>query len=42
MNESEELQFRRSGGKEVRAFNVGCCMPYMNYEPRTLKEILAG
>lgn len=24
----------------VRAYNVGCMMPYMNYEPRTLKEIL--
>ena len=23
-----------------RAYNVGCMMPYMNYEPRTLKEIL--
>lgn len=41
MNESEELQFRRGGGKEVRAFNVGCSLPYMNYEPRSLKEILA-
>lgn len=24
----------------ARAYNVGCMMPYMNYEPRTLKEIL--
>ena len=24
----------------TRAYNVGCMMPYMNYEPRTLKEIL--
>lgn len=25
-----------------RAFNVGCMMPYMNYTPRTLDEIIAG
>lgn len=24
----------------ARAYNVGCMMPYMNYEPCTLKEIL--
>lgn len=24
----------------ARAFNVGCMLPYMNYTPRTLKEIL--
>ena len=28
------------GGKEIVAYNVGCMKPYMNYEPRTLKEIL--
>lgn len=42
MNQSEELSLRRSGGKEVRAINVGCMKPYINYEPRTLKEILDG
>ncbi len=40
INESEELSLRRNGGKTVRAYNVGCMKPYMNYEPRTLKEIL--
>lgn len=24
------------------AYNVGCMLPYMDYEPRTLKEILEG
>jgi calcineurin-like phosphoesterase family protein len=42
MNESEELSLRRQGGKHIRAFNVGAMMPYINYEPRTLKEILAA
>lgn len=27
-------------GKMPRAYNVGCMKPWMNYEPRTLKEIL--
>lgn len=41
MNRSEELKLRRQGEKPFRAINVGCMMPYMNYEPRTLKELLA-
>lgn len=41
MNLSEELSLRRHGGEHIRAINVGACMPYMNYTPRTLKEILA-
>jgi len=40
MNDSEELSLRRTGGKKIRAINVGCMKEYMNYEPRTLKEIL--
>lgn len=40
MNDSEELSLRRQGGRKSRAINVGCMMPYMNYEPRTLAEIL--
>ena len=39
MNESEELHFNNDD-KKVRAFNVGCCMPYMNYEPQTFESIL--
>lgn len=40
MNHSEEWQFRRPQEPVFRAYNVGCMMPYMNYRPRTLKEIL--
>lgn len=29
-------------GYNAMAFNVGCMMPYMNYTPRTLEEILAA
>lgn len=42
MNESEELSLRRHGGQTIRAINVGCMHSYMNYEPRTLKEILSA
>jgi len=40
MNKSEELSLRRHGGKKIQAINVGCMHPWMDYEPRTLKEIL--
>lgn len=40
INNSEELSLRRHGGEEIFAYNVGCMMPYMDYEPRTLKEII--
>ncbi len=36
MNEN----FRHEGESRMRAFNVGCMQPYMNYEPKSLKEIL--
>ena len=42
MNESEELSLRRQGGQKIIAINVGCMMPYMGYEPRTLQELLQG
>lgn len=42
MNASEELSFRRSGEETIRAINVGACMKWMHYEPRTLKEILSA
>ena len=35
MNELRQLQ-----DIPMRAYNVGCMMPYMDYTPRTLKEIL--
>lgn len=31
---------RIKGDKQLCAYNVGCMMPYMNYEPRTLEEIV--
>ena len=27
--------------KECRMFNVGCMMPWMDYTPRTLDQIIA-
>lgn len=40
LNENKKLEIQ--GGKRIRAINVGCMMPYMGYEPRTLKELLAS
>ena len=37
-----DLSGRRPGEKEIRAYNVGCMMPYMDYEPRTLEEIVGA
>ncbi len=31
-----------AGDSILHAYNVGCMMPYMDYEPRTLKEIIDG
>jgi calcineurin-like phosphoesterase family protein len=28
--------------KQCNMYNVGCMMPYMNYTPRTLSEIISG
>lgn len=39
MNNSEDQRLRRNGDKKIHAINVGACMPWINYEPRTLKEI---
>ena len=36
---NEDFFDRRAGNKMLRAFNVGCMMPYMDYEPRSLSEI---
>lgn len=38
MNQDEKIH--REGEAEYRAYNVGCMQPYMDYEPRGLKEIL--
>jgi calcineurin-like phosphoesterase family protein len=32
---------RREGEKQLRAYNVGCMMPWMAYTPRTLEEIVS-
>ena len=40
LNENKKLNVQQ--GMPIRAINVGCMMPYMNYEPRTLKEILSA
>ena len=40
LNENKKLNVQQ--GKPIRAINVGCMMPYMDYEPRTLKEILSA
>ena len=39
---NEDFFDRRAGGEVLRAYNVGCMMPYMNYEPQTLDEITKG
>lgn len=40
MNASEELSFRLLWEETIRAINVGACMKWMQYEPRSSKEIL--
>ena len=40
MNADEEFALRRRGDSYIRAINVGCMHPYMDYEPRSLKELL--
>ena len=44
ISEMNNLDFsiRRPHEKEIKAINVGCMMPYMNYTPRTLEEILVS
>jgi calcineurin-like phosphoesterase family protein len=37
MNEARQLQ-----AVPMRAYNVGCMMPYMNYTPKTLSQIIDG
>ena len=38
----QENDCRHVYDKKLWACNVGCMLPYMNYTPRTLAEILAG
>ena len=37
-----EFDIRRTNEKEIVDINVGCMMPYMDYTPRTLEEILVN
>ena len=37
-----EFAIRRPHEKEIVAINVGCMMPYIDYTPRTLEEILVN
>ncbi len=39
---TEDFFDRRAGDTMLRAYNVGCMMPYMDYEPRTQEEIDEG
>ena len=39
---NEDFFNRRAGEEVLRAYNVGCMMPYMDYEPKTLSEIVRG
>lgn len=40
MNTDDTMQQRRTGEKKIRAINVGAMCSYMNYEPRSLAELL--
>lgn len=40
MNE-EEFMLSRPNDSKIEAYNVGCMMPWIDYEPRSLEEILA-
>lgn len=44
ISEMNNLDFsiRREHEKEIKAINVGCMMPYMDYTPRTLSEMLVN
>jgi len=39
---NEDFFNRRSGEEVLRAYNVGCMMSYMDYEPKSLTEIVAS
>ena len=30
------------GGPEMKAYNVGCMAPYIDYEPKSIQEIVEG
>lgn len=36
----KENDYRLVGDKSILAYNVGCMKPWIDYEPRCLKEIM--
>ena len=42
LKQMQENDCRHVYDKKLRACNVECMLPYMNYTPRTLEEILEG
>ncbi len=42
LSEMQKNDCRHAYDKPLRAFNVGCMLPYMDYTPRTLEEIMKG
>ena len=42
LEKDDSVKARREGVHHLRAYNVGCMLPYINYEPRTLTEIING
>lgn len=36
----DDIHSRRSGDKPLKAYNVGCMMPWMHYYPKSLEEII--
>ena len=37
-----KLDMRQVKSNKAQFYNVGCMMPYMNYTPKTLDQILSG
>ena len=42
MTENTKRQMKELYDKECKMYNVGAMMPYINYKPRTLEEIIEG
>lgn len=42
MMESVKREMTELYGKQCNMYNAGCMLPYMNYTPRTLDEIIEG
>ena len=42
MSENRKYLMQELYGKQCQMFNVGAMMPYMDYTPRTIDEILKG